>query len=81
VNVELQINNSSDVKARFVTWAPSPCRVRVTNPAGAAGPAVSVRLAGVSAAGGGDGGAQPGQARLAEGSVPRCAGRVRVIPR
>ena len=53
MNVELQINNSSDVNARFVTWAPSSCRVRVTNPAGAAGPTVSVRLAGASAAGGG----------------------------
>jgi len=53
VNVELQINNSLNPNARFVSWAPSPCRIRVTNPAGATGPTVSVNLAGKSAPGGG----------------------------
>ena len=53
MNVELQINNSADKNARFVTWAPSPCRIRVTNPTGVIAPIVNVRIAGVSAAGGG----------------------------
>ncbi len=35
MNVELQINNSASPRARFVSWAPSPCRIRVTNPSGA----------------------------------------------
>jgi len=53
MNVELQINNSASPNARFVSWAPSPCRIRVTNPAGASSPTVNVKIAGVSAAGGG----------------------------
>ena len=35
MDVELQINNSPSGNARFLTWAPSPCRIRVTNPSGA----------------------------------------------
>jgi tyrosinase len=50
VNVELQINNSVNANAGFVTWAPSPCRIRVTNPAGITGQTASVTLAGVSTA-------------------------------
>jgi tyrosinase len=50
MNVELQINNSTSLSARFVSWAPSPCRIRVTNPAGAAAPIVNVQIRGVSAA-------------------------------
>ena len=53
MNVELQINNSTNPRARFVGWAPSPCRIRVTNPVGALPPSVSVQLRSVSAAGGG----------------------------
>lgn len=53
MNVELQINNSISPGARFVSWAPSPCRIRVTNPAGTILPIISVRLSSVSAAGGG----------------------------
>ena len=53
MNVELQINNSITPQARFVGWAPSPCRIRVTNPVGALPPSVSVELRSVSAAGGG----------------------------
>jgi len=37
MNVEIQINNSPNANARFVTWAPAPCRIRITNPAGAQG--------------------------------------------
>lgn len=53
MNVELQINNSTSAGARFVAWAPSPCRIRVTNPSGILTPSVSVVLTGRSAAGGG----------------------------
>jgi tyrosinase len=37
MNVEIQINNSPNANARFVTWAPAPCRIRITNPSGAQG--------------------------------------------
>jgi tyrosinase len=53
VNVELQINNSVSPSARFVSWAPSPCRIRVTNPSGVTSPTVNVRITGRSVAGGG----------------------------
>lgn len=53
MNVELQINNSASSEARFVSWAPSPCRLRVTNPSGTILPIVSMTITGVSAAGGG----------------------------
>src|SRR5436190_12502905 len=53
MDIELQINNSITPEARFVTWSPSPCRIRVSNPSGANAPTVSVRIAGVSAANGG----------------------------
>ncbi len=49
--VELQINNSSNPTARYVSWSPSPCRGRVTNPAGVPGPTVSIRMTSTSAAG------------------------------
>jgi tyrosinase len=50
MNVELQINNSTNPAARFVSWAPSPCRIRVTDPSGATTPTANVQLTGVSAA-------------------------------
>lgn len=50
MNVELEINNSSAPDARFVTWAPSPCRIRVTNPTGATSSLVDLHITGVSAA-------------------------------
>lgn len=53
MNVELQINNSPDPRARFITWAPSQCRIRMTNPSGATSPTVTVRITARSAAGGG----------------------------
>ena len=53
MNVELQINNSTSARARFVTWAPSPCRIRMTNPSGATTPTVSVVITGRSVVGGG----------------------------
>ena len=60
MNVELQINNSTNPNAQFVSWAPSPCRIRVTNPAGTAGPNASVKLSSTSAANGGSVGFRSG---------------------
>ena len=37
MDVEIQINNSPNANARFLTWSPTPCRIRITNPAGAQG--------------------------------------------
>jgi tyrosinase len=53
MNVELQINNSTAPDALFLSWSPSPCRIRVTNPSGVNTPTVSVKIAGASAASGG----------------------------
>jgi tyrosinase len=53
MNVELQINNSVGPGARFVSWAPSPCRIRVTNPSGATSPTVNVQITAASVASGG----------------------------
>ena len=53
MDIEFQINNSVSPAARFVTWAPSPCRIRMTNPSGATSPVVNVQITGRSAAGGG----------------------------
>jgi tyrosinase len=50
MDVEFQVNDSLDPKARYVTWAPSPCRIRVTNPAGSTGPTVGVQIAAKSTA-------------------------------
>src|SRR4029077_2756620 len=44
VNVDLQINNSSQTNARYLSWAPSPCRVRITDPSGTAGPSVRLTI-------------------------------------
>jgi len=50
MNVELQINNSINPRAQFVSWTPSPCRIRVTNPSGALTPTITIRLLSTSAA-------------------------------
>ncbi|HSB29019.1 MAG TPA: tyrosinase family protein, partial [Pyrinomonadaceae bacterium] len=51
MNVELQINNSTSARARFVSWVPSPCRIRITNPSGAASThGMNIKLSSVSAA-------------------------------
>jgi tyrosinase len=51
--VEIQINNSNDSRARYVTWAPAQCRIRVTNPEGEPAQVVNLRLSATSATGGG----------------------------
>ncbi len=51
--VEIQINNSANVRARYVTWAPSACRIRVTDPTGVPAPIVNLRLSSTSISGGG----------------------------
>src|SRR5215510_11780313 len=54
MNVELQINNSTSTRARFVSWVPSPCRIRITNPSGASSShGMNIKLSSVSAASGG----------------------------
>jgi tyrosinase len=53
MKVEIQINNSTSANARFVGWAPSTCRIRVTSPSGVLTPTVDIGLSAVSAAGGG----------------------------
>ena len=53
VTVDLQINNSASPLARYLTWAPSPCRIRLTDPSGASTPVVNVTLTGRSGATGG----------------------------
>jgi len=51
--VEFRINNSTDPKARFVSWSPSACEIRVTDAAGAAVAGATVQITGKSSAGGG----------------------------
>ncbi|MBV9926369.1 MAG: tyrosinase family protein [Acidobacteria bacterium] len=53
MDVEIQINDSTNPRARFLTWAPSPCRIRVRNPAGITTPFVSLKISGRSTASGG----------------------------
>lgn len=69
MKVELQINNSVSPGARFVSWAPSPCRVRVTDPTGATARVVNVRITGVSAASAGAVVFRAGTTRLFASSV------------
>lgn len=58
MKVEVQINNSTSPEARYVTWAPSPVRIRFTDitglPPPTAGVRVSVILRSQTKAGGGD---------------------------
>jgi len=51
--VEIQINNSLQPAARYVTWAWSPCLARVSNPAGITGTQVAIQLNQTALAGGG----------------------------
>jgi tyrosinase len=54
MDVEIQINNSANANARFVTWAPAPCRIRITNPAGSQGQGTpNIRISGRSTPNGG----------------------------
>ena len=53
--VEIRIQNSASPSARYLTWAPSPCRIRVISPfpIPIPLPAVRIRLSTISAPGGG----------------------------
>jgi len=53
MTVNLQINNSASPQARYLTWTPSPCRIRLTDPSGASAPLVNVTLTSRSSATGG----------------------------
>ena len=50
MKIEIQVNNSTSPAARFLSWTPSPCRIRVTDPTGATQPNVTVQLRSASAA-------------------------------
>lgn len=39
MDIELLINNSADRQARYVSWTPSPCGIRLTDPTGLTQPA------------------------------------------
>ena len=52
MTVELHINNSADVNARYVSWAPSPCRIRLTDASGSPTPVV-VKISSTSTTTGG----------------------------
>lgn len=54
MQVQFSINNSTSPTARYLTWAPGPCRVRVTNPGGMPAVQLSVRISSRSTSGGGD---------------------------
>src|SRR2546426_4376209 len=69
MKVELQINSSVSARARFVSWAPSPCRIRVTDPSGATSPTTNVQITGVSTAGGGAVGFRGGTTGLFSNSL------------
>jgi tyrosinase len=44
MDIELLINNSADPRARYVTWAPSPCKISLTDATGLTlPPAVTLR--------------------------------------
>jgi tyrosinase len=54
VLVEILINNNSNQPAaRYLTWAWSPCRIRVTNPVGILGATAQVQLSQTALPGGG----------------------------
>lgn len=53
MNIELLINNSADPRARYVGWAPSPCKIRLSDATGLAQPA-DVTLSSKSTDSGGD---------------------------
>jgi tyrosinase len=50
MTVDIQINESANPNARFVSWAPSRCLIRMTNSAGATGSSANITLSSVSAA-------------------------------
>lgn len=53
MNVEVQVNNTANAAAQFVSWAPAPCRIRFTNPTGAPSANVKVKISARTVAGGG----------------------------
>jgi hypothetical protein len=38
LTIEVRVNGRTDIAGRYVTWAPSPCELRVTDAGGAATP-------------------------------------------
>jgi tyrosinase len=55
MQVELLINDSADPRSNYLSWTPSPCKIRLSDPTGAPGPGpVTVKLKGIVTASGGD---------------------------
>jgi tyrosinase len=54
MNLELQVNDSTNAAARFVGWTPASCRVRVTNPSGTTGSSINLKVTSRSNPGGGE---------------------------
>jgi tyrosinase len=69
MKVELQINNSTSPRARFIAWAPSSCRIRVTDPSGATPPTANITLTAASVRGGGVVGFRAGRTRAFSSSL------------
>lgn len=53
MNIVIEVNNATNPNGRFVSWIPTPCRVRVTDPSGLTGSAVDVEISGRSTSTGG----------------------------
>lgn len=53
MNIELQINENTNLDARFLRWTPSPCRIRLTDAAGQTGATVDLHISAKTATGGG----------------------------
>ena len=54
MDVQFEINSSVGASARYVSWAPSPCRIRVSDPSGVSSSSVTIRLTGKSTSNGGE---------------------------
>ncbi len=53
MNVEILINNSADPRARYLTWARSPCKIRLSDATGLSAPP-QIEIRSNTAAGGGE---------------------------
>ena len=54
MNVEFEVNNSPVPEARYLSWAPSACRIRVSDPAGVASQTVNLTISDRSVSDGGE---------------------------
>jgi len=54
MQVEFEVNNSRDASARYLTWSPCPCRVRVSDRAGSTEDFVDLTISARSSSNGGE---------------------------